>query len=195
MENNNMNPEFTPAEKEPHNPVENLTLDPFGNQQEVDQAKEEVMAEAPDFAASNFAAPAQEQEQTPAPQADEQPVWTAEEPTAPQYDPFGQQNQQAQQQPIFTQQPNYQVPPQMIMQPPVSQKSKIAAGLLGIFLGSFGVHNFYLGYTQRAVIQLLITLLSCFTLAIVSQIWSLVESIQILTGSINTDGNGMPLGD
>ena len=24
-------------------------------------------------------------------------------------------------------------------------KSKIAAGLLGIFLGAFGVHNFYLG--------------------------------------------------
>ena len=26
-------------------------------------------------------------------------------------------------------------------------KSKLAAGLLGIFLGGFGVHNFYLGYT------------------------------------------------
>ena len=26
-------------------------------------------------------------------------------------------------------------------------KSKMAAGLLGIFLGTFGVHNFYLGYT------------------------------------------------
>lgn len=33
-------------------------------------------------------------------------------------------------------------------------KSKIAAGLLGIFLGSFGVHNFYLGYIKRALIQL-----------------------------------------
>ena len=31
----------------------------------------------------------------------------------------------------------------------VSQKSKMAAGLLGIFLGAFGVHNFYLGYTDR----------------------------------------------
>ena len=27
----------------------------------------------------------------------------------------------------------------------VQPKSKIAAGLLGIFLGCFGVHNFYLG--------------------------------------------------
>ena len=34
-------------------------------------------------------------------------------------------------------------------------KSKIAAGLLGIFLGTFGVHNFYLGNTGKAVAQLL----------------------------------------
>lgn len=33
-------------------------------------------------------------------------------------------------------------------------KSKIAAGLLGIFLGAFGVHNFYLGYTGKAIAQL-----------------------------------------
>lgn len=43
-------------------------------------------------------------------------------------------------------------------------KSKIAAGLFGIFLGAFGVHNFYLGYTGKAVAQLLITVLSCFAL-------------------------------
>ena len=39
-------------------------------------------------------------------------------------------------------------------------KSKMAAGLLGIFLGSLGIHNFYLGYTGKAVAQLLITILS-----------------------------------
>ena len=33
------------------------------------------------------------------------------------------------------------------------QKSKLAAGLLGIFLGGFGVHNFYLGYMTKAIIQ------------------------------------------
>jgi len=33
-------------------------------------------------------------------------------------------------------------------------KSKIVAGLLGIFLGTYGVHNFYLNYTKKAVIQL-----------------------------------------
>ena len=74
-------------------------------------------------------------------------------------------------------------------------KSKVAAGLLGIFLGAFGVHNFYLGYTGKAVAQLLISVLSCFTLAIVSEIWGLVEGILILTGSANftTDANGVPL--
>lgn len=74
-------------------------------------------------------------------------------------------------------------------------KSKIAAGLLGIFLGAFGVHNFYLGYTGKAIAQLLISLLSCGFLAVVSEIWGLVEGIQILTGSIDTDANGNKLGD
>ncbi len=75
------------------------------------------------------------------------------------------------------------------------QKSKIAAGILGILLGGFGVHNFYLGYTGKAVAQLLLTLLSAGFLATVSGIWGLVEGIMILTGSINTDANGIPLKD
>ncbi len=76
------------------------------------------------------------------------------------------------------------------------QKSKLAAGLLGIFLGSLGVHNFYLGYTGKAVAQLLITLLTCGFGGVVSGIWGLVEGILILTGStITTDGKGIPLSD
>lgn len=82
-------------------------------------------------------------------------------------------------------------------------KSKIVAGLLGIFLGSFGAHNFYLGYTTKAVIQLVVTLvgylLCCVVIGIVPVIivavWGLVEGIMILTGSINQDGRGMPLVD
>ena len=74
-------------------------------------------------------------------------------------------------------------------------KSKMAAGLLGIFLGALGVHNFYLGFTGKAVAQLLISILSCGTLSWASAIWGLVEGILILTGSINTDGNGNPLRD
>ncbi len=82
-------------------------------------------------------------------------------------------------------------------------KSKIAAGLLGIFLGCFGVHNFYLGYTGKAVTQLVLTILgialSCIFVGIFmvlgSSIWGLVEGIMILTGSINKDASGMLLTD
>lgn len=76
-----------------------------------------------------------------------------------------------------------------------SQKSKLAAGLLGIFLGSLGVHNFYLGNTGRAIAQLLLSLLSCGVLSVISGIWGLVEGIMILAGEINTDGHGVPLKD
>lgn len=68
-------------------------------------------------------------------------------------------------------------------------KSKLVAGLLGIFLGSLGIHNFYLGYTGKAVAQLL---LSCTG---ISGIWGLIEGIMILAGNIKVDGKGKPLKD
>lgn len=74
-------------------------------------------------------------------------------------------------------------------------KSRIIAGLLGIFLGYLGIHNFYLGNKDKAMAQLLITVLSCFTLSVISGIWGLVEGILILCGNINVDGNGNPLKD
>lgn len=74
-------------------------------------------------------------------------------------------------------------------------KSRLAAGLLGILLGAFGVHNFYLGFTSKAVAQLLLTVLTCGILSFVSAIWGLVEGILILTGSYNEDANGNPLKD
>lgn len=74
-------------------------------------------------------------------------------------------------------------------------KSKIAAGLMGIFLGYFGVHNFYLGYTGKAVAQLLITILSCGILSFASGIWGLIEGILILAGSIEKDAKGNMLID
>lgn len=74
-------------------------------------------------------------------------------------------------------------------------KSKIVAGLFGIFLGTFGVHNFYLGYTKKAIAQLLITLLSFGGLSFVSSTWGIIEGIMILTGSIDKDSDGNPLVD
>ena len=72
----------------------------------------------------------------------------------------------------------------------VNGKSKITAGILGIFLGCYGVHNFYLGYNGKAIAQLLITLLSLFLLSWVSAIWGLIEGILILTGNIKKDASG-----
>ena len=70
-------------------------------------------------------------------------------------------------------------------------KSKMAAGLLGIFLGSWGIHNFYLGYTTKAIIQIILTVCSCG----IGGIWGFIEGILILCGNINTDANGNPLGE
>ena len=87
--------------------------------------------------------------------------------------------------------------------PAADAKSKLAAGLLAIFLGAFGVHNFYLGYTSKAVTQLVLTivgiLLCCVVVGVFLVmgvgIWGLVEGIMILTGKIDTDGKGNPLAD
>lgn len=84
--------------------------------------------------------------------------------------------------------------PQPVYVAPVERKSKLAAGLLGIFLGSLGVHNFYLGYTGKAIAQLLITLLTLGIGSVVSGIWGLIEGILILAGGISVDGKGEPLG-
>ena len=74
-------------------------------------------------------------------------------------------------------------------------KSKIAAGLFGIFLGALGVHNFYLGFTGKAVAQLLITVLSCGILGFVSAIWGLIEGIIILSSNDYKDADGNSLKD
>lgn len=73
---------------------------------------------------------------------------------------------------------------------PSQQKSKLVAGLLGIFLGGLGIHNFYLGYTGKGVLQILLNF--CFG---VGYIWGLIEGILILCGKINKDAKGNPLKD
>jgi len=75
------------------------------------------------------------------------------------------------------------------------QKSKIVAGLLALFIGTFGVHNFYLGFTGRAVTQLLLTI-SGFILIIplmITGIWAFIEGIMILCNSNGKDARGVPL--
>jgi TM2 domain-containing membrane protein YozV len=54
-------------------------------------------------------------------------------------------------------------------------KSRTSYIVLGIFLGALGIHNFYAGYTGRAVGQLCLTVLTLGSLGIVSWVWAIVE--------------------
>lgn len=73
------------------------------------------------------------------------------------------------------------------------RKSRLAAGLLGLFLGWTGAHNFYLCNWSKAIAQLMITLVSLGTLGMISGIWGMVEGILLLCGKIDWDGYGEPL--
>jgi TM2 domain-containing membrane protein YozV len=69
---------------------------------------------------------------------------------------------------------------------PVSQpKTRVAFVLLGIFLGVFGVHNFYAGYIKKGTIQLCLTLLTCFYGAAISLVWAIIEIC-----TVNQDADG-----
>ena len=72
-------------------------------------------------------------------------------------------------------------------------KSKLAAGLFGIFLGGFGVHRFYLGYTTIGIIQIVVTIFTCG----IGSLWGLIEGILYLVGAngYTTDATGRPLRD
>lgn len=73
----------------------------------------------------------------------------------------------------------------------VGTKSKMIAGLLGIFLGGIGVHNFYLGYTGKAVGQIFLSLCTMGA----GSLWGFIEGILILCGKMNKDAEGNLLAD
>lgn len=56
---------------------------------------------------------------------------------------------------------------------------KMVAGILGILVGSLGVHKFVLGYTTEGLIQIAITIVTCGVGGIVG----LIEGIIYLTKS------------
>ena len=103
----------------------------------------------------------------------------------------------------------------------MKSKSKVAAGLLGIFLGWAGVHNFYLGYIGKGILQaglylacwvliVLAYILLIFSAAVVPLIlsmicsllslcisipmliWIIIEVVKIFSGK-TCDANGNPL--
>lgn len=66
-------------------------------------------------------------------------------------------------------------------------KSRVTYVLLGLFFGTFGLHNFYAGRYSRAVWQLLLTVLTGWLVIpwIVVAVWSLIDIC-----TVTTDGNG-----
>ena len=64
-----------------------------------------------------------------------------------------------------------------------ANSKKMAAGICGILLGSFGVHKFILGYTTAGVIMLLSTLLTCGIIGVVMQVIGIIEGVMYLTKS------------
>lgn len=83
---------------------------------------------------------------------------------------------------------------------PVSHKSKVAAGLLQIFLGTLGVGRFYMGSTGVGIAQLSITVVGWLTswlgiglvLMLAVAVWALVDGITILAGNPR-DERGLPM--
>ena len=73
------------------------------------------------------------------------------------------------------------------------RKSRVAAGVLGIVLGGFGVHRFYLGFTTIGVLQIVVTILTCG----LGSIWGFVEGILYLVSAkgYTEDSRGIPLRD
>lgn len=173
------------------------------------------------------AQPSYGQPATPAPAYGTAPVYTQPaqsaqpsygQPAAPAYDPnnayaqpdynqanYGQQgyaapsyNQSAYTQPAYAQQPAYGQPSH---RPDTPRSRNWPPGLLGIFLGCFGVHNFYLGNTGKAVAQLLLTVIGWILIIgpAVAGIWGLVEGILILCSHYGSqwhrDAQGVELQD
>ncbi|MER7057287.1 MULTISPECIES: NINE protein [unclassified Streptomyces] len=65
---------------------------------------------------------------------------------------------------------------------PYSEKSKIVAGVLQLFLGSFGIGRFYVGNVGMGIAQLF----TCGGLGI----WALVDAIMYLVSNDRTDAQG-----
>ena len=65
--------------------------------------------------------------------------------------------------------------------PPAGADKKMMCGILGILIGSLGIHKFVLGYQKEGIIMLLVTVLTCGFGGIVMGVIGLVEGIMYLT--------------
>ncbi len=66
-------------------------------------------------------------------------------------------------------------------------KSRTVYVLLAIFLGEFGIHNFYAGYSGKGTLQLLITVFTAGYAGILSWLWAICNAL-----TIKNDARGIP---
>ena len=64
-------------------------------------------------------------------------------------------------------------------------KDRVAYVLLAVLLG-FGIHNFFAGYNNRAIIQLLVSILTCGLGWFPMWIWGIIEAC-----TVTKDANGV----
>jgi TM2 domain-containing membrane protein YozV len=80
-------------------------------------------------------------------------------------------------------------PPSSAAPTAFSDKSRVAAGVLGLLLGGLGIHSFYLGNIGKGVIQIIVTLITVGF----GSLWGLIEGIIIIAGGAWRDAQGRPL--
>ncbi|MFR0587568.1 NINE protein [Bifidobacterium pseudolongum] len=131
------------------------------------------------------------------PAADQYAQPAADPYTQPSADLYGQQYAQPQYGQPAPGTPTYAAVPTGYI-----PRNKILAGLLALFFGALGIHNFYLGFTGKAIAQVLLTCLGWILFGlgpIAAIIWSIVEGVQILTSNYGTpahrDARGVELVD
>lgn len=138
---------------------------------------------------------------TTQPAADPYAQPAADQYAQPTADPYAQQYSQQYAQPQYGQAapgtPAYAPLPDGYV-----PRNKILAGLLALFFGALGIHNFYLGFTGKAIAQVLLTCLGWILFGLgplAAIVWSIVEGVQILTSDYGApahrDARGVELVD
>ena len=75
-------------------------------------------------------------------------------------------------------------------------RRRMIAVILAVFTGFLGLHNFYLGHTKTAVLQLTLSVASMGLLAVISLLWAWYEAANFALSSERkwrVDGLGIPM--
>lgn len=75
-------------------------------------------------------------------------------------------------------------------------RRRMIAVILAVFTGFLGLHNFYLGHTKTAVLQVTLSVVSMGLLAVISLLWAWYEAANFVLSSERkwrVDGLGIPM--